>query len=75
MTREEQIEKEAKRVSYNTDEYHSFILGAEWVDKTMIDKVCKWLKDNIEEYVYGRDWDIDKEWLTACLRAEIYEEV
>lgn len=44
MTREEQIEKEANRVSYNTDECHSFILGAEWADKTMIDKACEFLK-------------------------------
>lgn len=75
MTREEQIKKEANRVSCNSDEYYSFIQGAEWADKTMIDKVCKWLKDNIEEFVHGRDWELDKEDLTACLRVEIYEEV
>ena len=43
MTRDEQIEKEAHRVSYNGDEYSSFIQGAEWADKTMIDKACEWL--------------------------------
>lgn len=43
MTRDEQIEKEAHRVSYNGDEYGSFIQGAEWADKTMIDKACEWL--------------------------------
>ena len=75
MTREEEINKEAHRVSYNGDEFSSFILGAKWADKTMIDKVCKWLKDNIEEFVHGRDWELDKEDLTACLRVEIYEEV
>lgn len=32
MTREEQIEKEANRVSHNGDEYTSFIQGAEWAD-------------------------------------------
>ena len=32
MTREEQIEKEANRVSWDSDEYHSFIEGAEWAD-------------------------------------------
>ena len=30
MTREEEIEKEAHRISQNGDEYHSFIQGAEW---------------------------------------------
>ena len=43
MTRDEQIEKEAHRVSYNGDEYSSFIQGAEWADKTMIEKACDWL--------------------------------
>ena len=43
MTRDEQIEKEARRVSYNGDEYSSFIQGAEWADKTMIEKACDWL--------------------------------
>lgn len=44
MTREEEIRKEAHRVSYNGDEFSSFILGAEWADKTIIDKACEWLK-------------------------------
>ena len=43
MTRVEEIEKKAHQVSYNTDEYESFILGAEWADETMIDKACEWL--------------------------------
>lgn len=25
----------------------SFIEGAEWADKTMIDKACKWLRSNV----------------------------
>lgn len=48
MTREEQIEKEAHRVSYNSDEYGSFIQGAEWADETMIEKAIKWIKENID---------------------------
>ena len=50
MNREEQIEKEAKRVSRNGDEFHSFIQGAEFADETMIEKIYEWLKDNIDEY-------------------------
>lgn len=50
MNREEQIEKEAKRVSYNGDEFHSFIQAAEWADKTMVEKMCKWLESNIDKY-------------------------
>lgn len=51
MTREQQIEKEAYRVSNNSDEFNSFIQGAEWADETMIDKVCKWLEFNYTEYL------------------------
>lgn len=50
MTREEQIEKEAKRVSYNGDEFNSFIQGAEWADKTMLEKMYIWLENNIDKY-------------------------
>lgn len=32
MTREEEIEKEARRVSCNGDEFHSFLQGAEFAD-------------------------------------------
>lgn len=46
MTREEEIEKEAYRVSNNGDEYSSFIQGAKWADKTMIEKARKWLYNN-----------------------------
>ena len=66
MTREKQIEKEAKRVSYNTDMYCYFIEGAEWADKTMINKACKWIEciDFEMEYHYSEDgytfFDADK---------------
>ena len=32
MTREEEMEKEAHRVSHNGDEFSSFIQGGEWAD-------------------------------------------
>lgn len=47
MTRAEEIEKEAHRVSHNGDEFNSFIQGAEWSDKTMIEKACNWIKERI----------------------------
>lgn len=43
MTRDEEIEKEAHRISQNVDEYYSFIQGAEWADETMLNKVCEYL--------------------------------
>ena len=50
MTREEEINKEAYRVSYNGDEFNSFIQAAEWADKTMIEKACEWLEQHKEYY-------------------------
>lgn len=29
-----------------------FIEGAEWADKTMLDRACEWLKENIDLYAY-----------------------
>lgn len=55
MNREEQIEKEATRVSYNGDEFQSFIQGAEWADETMIKKMYKWLESNIDKYTMVDD--------------------
>lgn len=49
MTRTEEIEKKAHQVSYNTDEYESFIFGAEWADETMIKKACRYLDANFPE--------------------------
>lgn len=52
MTREEEIRNEAKlkchdiagEVDYKSSAaYDGFVMGAEWADKTMIDKACEWL--------------------------------
>lgn len=66
MTREEEIQQAMKESVYETI-YSSgygftpqatdllecaFIKGAEWADKTMLDRVCKWLKKNIDLYTY-----------------------
>lgn len=57
MTRVEEIENEAYRVSNNSDEFNSFIQGAEWADETMIKKACEWLKDNANDYLDWYDWE------------------
>ena len=53
MTREEEIKNEAKlkchdiasEVDYKSSAaYDGFIMGAEWSDKTLIEKTCKWMK-------------------------------
>ena len=30
---------------------YNFEEGAKWADKTMIEKACKWIKENFEDYV------------------------
>lgn len=52
MTREEEINKEAYRVSCNGDEFSSFIQAAEWADKTMIIKACEWLEEKNKMCIY-----------------------
>ena len=62
MTREEQIKHKAEeyRQPYRDGGYRlsskdvrdAFEEGAEWADKTMIEKAYKWLKNNWREYVY-----------------------
>ena len=55
----EQIIAEAKKHEYDWgidvdrfDVPDIFAKGAEYADKTMIDKACEWLKNNWREYVY-----------------------
>lgn len=44
----------------------SFVAGAQWADKTMINKACKWIDEHILEYVYAREYGqgvcIDGDW-------------
>lgn len=53
MTREEEIKNEAKLKCHDiagetdyksTAAYDGFVMGAEWSDKTIIEKTCKWMK-------------------------------
>ena len=56
MTREEQI-KEAAYKRYCNSSSITFNLmrgcfedGAKWADKTMIEKACEWLQDNLASF-------------------------
>ena len=33
----------------------AFTKGAEWADRTMLDKVCEWLKENVEYAVMKKN--------------------
>lgn len=35
----------------------SFIAGAKWADKTMVENACEWLKDNANYYLDWYDWE------------------
>lgn len=48
----------------------SFIAGAEWVDKTMIDRVCDWIEDNIYDYLY-----INRDFNEADYKPELIEDL
>ncbi len=43
MKRREEIEKAANEF-YKGDEVSTFVVAAQWADRTMIDKACEWLK-------------------------------
>lgn len=47
-----------------------FLEGAEWADKTMIDKVCEWLEDNIYDYLY-----INRDFNEADYKNELIEDL
>lgn len=57
MKRNEEIVKQAVKEQsqlYQQPEWRAgFISGAEWADKTMLDRACEWLKDihNIEKHL------------------------
>ena len=47
MTREEQIVNECAK-ERSVSEERAFKKGAEWADRTMIDRACEWLETNLE---------------------------
>ena len=53
MTREEEIINESTgRYPHNNDCCLAFIKGAKYADKTMLDRACEWLKENIDLYTF-----------------------
>ena len=47
MTRREEIEKAANEF-YKGDEVSTFVVAAQWADKTMIEKACQWITEHID---------------------------
>ena len=62
MTREEEIQKlideETGIDNYGSSDYQVGVCdGVRHADKTMINKVCEWLKDNANDYLDWYDWE------------------
>lgn len=53
MTRREEIEKAANEF-YKGDEVSTFVVAAQWADRTMIQRLENWLKDN-----FRTSWVLD----------------
>lgn len=62
MTRKEEREQFAKEQVKGAEKLYGYkysiedvecacLSGAEWADKTMLDKVCKWLEENTPNYI------------------------
>ena len=45
----------------------AFVAGAKWADKTMLDKVCKWLKENIDDYFTTGEGEFE-EWFDSMYK-------
>ena len=58
MTRREEIVKAAHEF-YKGDEVSTFVVAAQWADKTMIEKACAWLEQYQESYEMHDAWNGD----------------
>lgn len=47
MNRQEEIKKASMIIADGQVSSENFVKGAEWADKTMIEKAVKWLEENI----------------------------
>ena len=54
MTRREEIEKVANEF-YKGDEVSTFVVAAQWADRTMIEKATQWLFENVYDYLNPED--------------------
>lgn len=58
MTRKEEIKQKAlSKYPQGTNRYNKFIEGAEWANKTMIEKACEWIKKEVLDDYQGVIWD------------------
>lgn len=53
---------------FHDDEREAFICGAEWADKTMVDKLCDWIQCMALDYMQGDIIDVKWGSMFADLR-------
>jgi hypothetical protein len=72
VTRKEEREQAARLYSPNNAHHtaDTFEYGAEWADKTMLDKVCEWVKKHYIEYAHNR---LGQEYIIEDLREAMEE--
>lgn len=63
MKREEEIRQEMSKIAGTHPDWSKndcmrmgFREGARWADGTMIDRVCKWLENNVNNYIIIDDY-------------------
>lgn len=67
MKRKEEIENAAQKF-YKGDEVSTFVVAAQWADKTMFNKVCDWIQCMALDYMQGDITDVRWESMFADLR-------
>ena len=69
MSRREEIIEKAQCIEhYGMQEQFAFIAGAQWADKTMIEKVCDWCQCMALDYMQGDITDVKWGSMFADLR-------
>lgn len=63
MTRQEEIKRASKIFYASSDDYtvykKGFESGAEWADKTMIEKACNYLLNYIKDFDFYTESDVE----------------
>lgn len=82
MTREEQIRKYAEEkcilydeVGFDDEAYSLIVETAEYTDRTMIDKVCKLIEENVSYVCLGNymEKEVDAKELSKWIRKAVEE--
>lgn len=68
MNRQEEIKKASMIIANGQVSSENFVKGAEWADKTMIEKACEWLKENLQDYI-NDDWTSEPDFIKEFKQA------